>query len=139
MGVPIVSPVVDAPSIASVTGGVVEVPLIGKGFLTRLSVQEVGGVHAGFDVYVYDRATVYNADGSNGADVANEQVLRVLPKQTVAASGELLVWFDPSGAPFVNKDGTLSNNIRKIYVRIVPAGTGNKVYKITAAGTSVTA
>jgi len=137
MGVPIVSPVTNLAAVASAVGKVAEVKLIGKGFLMKLAVEEITNDHEGFDVYVYDRASVYNADGTAGVDAAAEAVLRVIPKQTVASSGTLLFFFDASGVPFVNKDGTLSNNERQLYVRVVPSGNGNKDYRIHAAGTSV--
>jgi len=111
--------------------------------IKRLLVKQTGGVTNNFSVTVYNSikacltpsSSIGDPDGPTGPlqCVSSPEMYVVFPA-TAGTAGEMLEISDSVGRSFRNQDGTYTLPVRKIYVQITPAGTGDATWDLVIGG-----
>jgi len=102
--------------------------------ITGFAFNQVGGVAADCAFELYTKALACpptgSSESSSGALDHDKTMYSVFGERSFTA-GTPLTEYDKS-YPYVNQDegGSPSNPVRRLYVRILPAGTGAKIFEL---------
>ena len=119
-----------------------EIPFLHRGTINNLRVVQVTGDIDGFNLDLYNskkpmEEAVANAGGSSSSRSAvatlDDRVYQIIPTQSTEY--DLIEVGDGSQEwTFRNVDGTYTNPVRKLYLRLNPEGAGVKVFELSLTG-----
>lgn len=100
-----------------------------RGTITRFVVTQDGDDAAdGFAVDLFNKEAISPPGSSSSeAGTGNEELFKIFATKTAAASARTLSEFGVNH-PYTNKDGTPTNPVRKLYLRIRPVSGGPKSF-----------
>jgi hypothetical protein len=114
-----------------------------EAMIKRVIVKQTGGSAANFKITVFNALHACSASASSDGDpdgpsgplkcVSDPDLYVVFP-ETNGTSGELLQISDSVGRSFRNQDGTYTLPVRKIYVQIIPEGSGDATWDLLIGG-----
>lgn len=133
MGVPYENPPVTSDPISGGSHGIVEVDYPTRCTISAIKVVQASGTAVLFDVELFNHDPDVSDDGTPLLNYA------VCNKKTASVAGRLLYFADEAtgghGYDFFNQDAPdatrFRTNMRKLYLRISPQGTGSKTFTVT--------
>jgi len=107
-------------------GKVIELGVPSRGYVHRVAVKQLSGNLDGFEFRVFKKDTIYNADGSQGTEFAQAELFEIGAKVTVTSTNAVGILLEASGHAYMCLTGDKqSDNQRKLYLYIKPAGAGD--------------
>lgn len=106
-----------------------------RGEIGRFIVTQISGSVDGFTADLFSSERVKNAGSSSSAShdgADSPEVYRILPTLTAADTVEKAETFDVEH-PYRNQDGTPTNPVKKLYLKLRPGGTGVKQFQVALA------
>lgn len=98
-----------------------------------LAFNQVGGIDANctFELYVKSEACppTGSSESSSGQLPHDRSMYSVFGEKSFVAATPLAEY--DTGYPYVNQDSKATDPTRKLYLRVLPAGTGAKVYEFS--------
>lgn len=111
----------------------VELGMPHRGNVQKLVLVQLSGPLDGFDADLYNSrravAEIENSSESSMAAAVEPSIYQIVPTQVVAAAADRVMLMNVEH-PYVNRDGTPTNPVRKLYLRIRPDGAGTKAFHL---------
>ncbi len=111
----------------------VELRMPHRAYLEKFVLVQLSGALDGFDADLYNslKAVREIQNSSESSMEANDEpsIYQIIPTQVAAAAADRIILMDIAH-PYLNRDGTISVPVRKLYLRIHPAGTGTKAFHL---------
>lgn len=106
----------------------VTVPFPSEGRVTKVVVTQVAGTPVAFSVELLAGAKPYPPDQEQTipfTTLADVDMFQVIDEQPGSLGVAMELIGNNTGYPFVNLDGSPTNNIRKLYLVIIPTSAGD--------------
>ena len=102
-----------------------------RGIIRSIKFEQISGtdVATTFNIYSREEAAPPGSDSMAGDTEYPRNMYKVLPEQSIGV-GATLALFDLNYV-YVNKDGTPTNPVRRLYVEVTPGGTGDKEFALS--------